>query len=190
MDDRKLILLIFLIVGCRSPFLDSFKQIRSSIEKSNAILQVSNRKILKEIKAKDINAISNKADSIQFANQDLNDLIDEYKKEIENLDLIGSDEDIAYEVLATPDFIKGALMSATSTLVKRVSKVEIDQSIKAHLDSLISEVAQAHTNSLYFEQHFKGIPSSNALAELAKLQLQSSEMTNISLVGLLNKKFE
>jgi len=187
MDNKKLIVLIFLMAGCRSPFSDSFKQIRSSIEKSNAILQVSNQKILKEIKAKDINTISNEADSIQFANQDLNSLIDEYKKQIENLDLIGSDVDIAYKVLATPDFIKGALMSATSTLVERVSKVEVEQSMKNHLDSLTSEVTQAHTNSLYFEQHFKGIPSSNALVELAKLQLQSSEMTNISLVALDKK---
>lgn len=187
MNNKKLIVLIFLIVGCRSPFVDSYKQIQSSIEKSNAILQVSNRKILKEIKAKEINAISNEADSIQFANQDLNGLIDEYKKQIENLDLIGSDVDIAYKVLATPDFIKGALMSATSTLVERVSKVEAEQSMKNHLDSLILEVAQAHTNSLYFEQRFKGIPSANALVELANLQLQSSEMTNISLASLDKK---
>jgi len=143
-----------------------------------------NRTKLKEIHVFDIEALSKQADSISFANADLNGLIDEYKTQITNLDLTGYNVNIAYEVISTPDFVKGALMSATSSLVEKCRKAQIDPLKKNYFDSLIYNFTRVNSDTAYFTKQFKGIPSANALVALARLQLESSEITHLCLQSI------
>jgi hypothetical protein len=179
-----LLLLCLLFLNCTSPIVDSFKVIQTSLEKSNEVLKKSNTTKLKEIHALGLGVVSKQADSIYFAAENLNGLIDEFKKQIKNLDLSGLDTHIAYDVIANPDIVKGALMSATSTLVMRNSKVEIDQSKKKRRDSIINNMTQVNSRSIYFTQSFKDVPSAGALVTLAKMQLEGSEITSISLESI------
>ncbi|RNL56542.1 hypothetical protein D7004_01245 [Pedobacter jejuensis] len=164
--------------------VSSFRQVQDSLERSENVLKMSNREELKKIHDLGINTVSNQADSIYYASEELNGLIDEFKKQIANLDLSGSDTEVAYDVIATPDMIKGALISATSTLVERSSKVEIAETKKEHVDSLINNMVRVQSHSTYFTTSFKNVPSAGALVTLTKMQLESSEITNITLKSL------
>lgn len=174
----------FSIINCTSPIAQSFRKIQASLEQSNESFVALNKKQLTEIRDYGVEALSRQADSIFFASENLNGLIDEYKTQIINLDLTGYDVNTGYKVIATPDFIKGALISATSTLVKKCAEVHIDPPKKKRLDSLIFNFTQINSDTTYFTKHFKGILSANVLVALARLQLESSEITHLCLQSI------
>ena len=182
-------LIVMITVTClnscnlNSGIINSFKQVQHSFEKSNQVLVLANDKILDSIHKTQIGSISSQADTITYANQNLNGLIEAYKKQIQNLDLTGENTTIAYEVIATPDIVKAALMSASSNLTAKTSTV-IDQQ-NQHVDSLLKDLKAINTNKKYFEETFQGMPSASVLATLSALQVQSSEVTNLAMQQLL-----
>jgi len=179
-----LALLCAIIFGCTSPFVDSFRRLQHSLEQSEQAYKVSNKELLSKIDDIGIDSLSKQADTIYFAAQDLNVLIDNYKEQIANLDPTGANTDLAYEVIAKPEIIKGGLISATSILVQRTSLVSIEDGKQKHMDSLANNIKSVQIHPSQFIESFKHVPSAGALATLSKVQLESSEITNISLKSL------
>jgi len=175
-------LLTVCLSGC---FDNAFKDIQESTELSNRVMIDSAKQMMSKIKLGQDSILKRQADSIYYAVLDINALIDNYKEQITNRSIVDKEKDLAYRVVAKPDFIKGALLSAGSSLDQAVS---ITRSYDANkIDSLLIDIRKINTDALYFEKTFKGIPPSNALAILSDLQLQSSVVGNFALGALIKK---
>ncbi|TDQ11014.1 hypothetical protein [Pedobacter metabolipauper] len=180
-----LITTFYALTGCKSGINKAFKSIQQSNERSNQILIDSNKTLLTSIKQLNNKIFVNQADSINNANYGLNVLVDTYKKDISNLALVHKDEDVAYEVVATPDLLKGVLISASMEVNKQVSKISLKVK-NASLDSLLTELHLVSMDEDYFEKTFKNVPSANALAILSSLQVKSSDASNTALHLILS----
>lgn len=187
---KLLIKLLFLLVlaitlfGC---FDNAFKKIQESSELSNQVLADSAKTILANIHLRGDSISKKQADSVFNAVININGLIDSYKEQITNLSMVDKDVDLAYKVIATPELIKGALLSASSQLHKIISNTAAPYN-PVKTDSLLTDIRKINSDTLYFEKTFKGIPPSNALVILSNLQLQSSVAGNFALNTLLKNQ--
>lgn len=184
----KLSFILFFTISFFGCFDSAFNKIQKSNELSNRVLIDSAKKIAAKIHLSGDSISKKQADSVLNAVIDINGLIDSYKEQITNLSVVDKDVDLAYKVIATPEIIKGALLSASSQLNKTISHTTAPyNSVKA--DSLLVDIRKINSDTLYFEKTFKGIQAANALVILSNLQLQSSVAGNFALnVILKNSK--
>lgn len=177
-------LIIFIIVLCLGCFNNSFEKNQKSLETSNGILIDSAKSIVAEIKTLGDNNIIKKADSVYSAMINMDALIDSYKEQIATLSVLDKDEDLAYKVIASPEFIKGALLSASSKVDNTVTYAVGHNSLN-QVDNLLIHIRKVNQDSFYFEKTFKGLSPANALMVLSDIQLKSSEACNFALKSML-----
>ncbi|RZK67055.1 MAG: hypothetical protein EOO85_26020 [Pedobacter sp.] len=155
-----------------------------SIEQSEKAYKTSNKELWGKIHDVGIDSCSSQADSIYFAAEEVHRLVNNYKEQIANLDISGSNTDVAYELISSQDKNSRALITATSKLVYRTSLIAVEDNQQKRMDSLANNIKSVQLHPGQFIESFKHVPSAGALATLSKVQLESSELANISLKSL------
>lgn len=168
-------------ISCTSIFNDAVDDTVDSLEDSNKVLIDSNLKMYDDIKAAKVpDSIKIIADSLLYANEGVNALIDQFKEEISNLTLVGRGSEHAQQIFTSP-YSFAALTYELSNVDARTSVIMNDSTRKLTLDSVLATIRSMSTDSLWLKKHVEGSQTNRIVLLLSEFQTSSSTATNLAL---------
>jgi REP element-mobilizing transposase RayT len=175
-----------MLMSCATSVKDVLDSASDSVEASNSVFLDLNEKLDKDIQslnAKD-SVLVLTAHGLFEANENVNEVITTFKKEINNLKLVGmADDHVQLFFSSPPSWVLSSMVSNVDTSAAQLMNKSINKSKLAP----VSRWARSfHTDSLWFKKYVEGQGYHSALLELSKVQRSCSMATNVALNEVLN----
>lgn len=168
-------------ISCTSIFNDAVDDTVDSLEESNKVLIDSNLKIHADIKSAEVpDSIKIlMADSLLYANEGVNSMIEQFKEEISNLTLVCRGSEHAQQIFSSP-YTFAALTYELSNVDAKTSAIMANSPRKLTLDSILATIRSISADSLWLKKH-GGSQTNRIVLLLSDLQTSSSNATNLAL---------